>query len=99
MTSDDEFRSWRDDLAADEANALLMRTLAAAAAEEIDRPHIVVCTDPETGATSYSGPYPDGLAALAAAERDDERERSAGLPERMRYSVATLREVEGTADV
>lgn len=82
-TPGDDDRTWRDDLATEMIHDYLSRAVAAAAREEIDRPHIVVCRDPESGAVSYSGPYPDGLSALLAAEREAEIEA-------LEYGVATL---------
>jgi hypothetical protein len=95
MNGEEEARGRRGDPGVDEVIAFLGRSLAAAAREEIEMPHIVLCTDPETGTTSYSGPYPNGLAALAAADRDERREVATGVEEPMRYSVAALLAVEG----
>lgn len=36
--------------------------------EAIEAPWIVVCSDSRTGFTSCSGPYPNGLAAIAVVE-------------------------------
>jgi hypothetical protein len=54
----------------------LGRRLAAAMVEaEVDlltHAHIVVCTDGSNGITTYTGPFPDALAAVeAAAELED----------------------------
>lgn len=70
MTAGDDDSTWRDDLATEMVHAFLSQAVAAAAREEIDHPHIVVCRDAESGAVSYSGPYPDGLSALVVAERE-----------------------------
>lgn len=51
-------------------NDLVLNIIASAEADEIDRPHIVVCHDAATGHTLYIGPYPRAADALAAADAD-----------------------------
>lgn len=41
---------------------------ARADAELLDGPHILVCTDTDTGTTTYTGPYCTGYDALAHLE-------------------------------
>ena len=89
MSGGDEER-WRDDLATEIMHAFLSRAVAAAAREEIDLPHIVICRDRETGAVSYSGPFPNGLTALVVTEREADSERRAGGVSTMEFSVAAL---------
>ncbi|MGE0166684.1 MAG: hypothetical protein AB7I40_06585 [Nocardioides sp.] len=48
----------------------LMATLVNEEVGSLMRPHIVVCSSRDTAMVCYSGPYPDGLSALIAAERD-----------------------------
>lgn len=51
------------DLAATFAGPLLDRCAAAEVAL-LDEPHILVCTDPATGVTTYTGPFPNAYEAL-----------------------------------
>jgi hypothetical protein len=51
-------------------NDLVLSIIATAEADEIDRPHIVVCHDAATGHTLYIGPYPRAADALVAADAD-----------------------------
>ncbi|MGO4257208.1 hypothetical protein [Marmoricola sp. RAF53] len=46
----------------------LCRALTADAADDLGRPHIVLCRDDETGTVVYSGPFPDGITALTYAD-------------------------------
>lgn len=62
--------SWHDDTVVEVVHAFLVQVMSEAGREEIDLPHIVICRDSETGAVTYSGPFPNGLQALAAAERE-----------------------------
>ncbi|MFD1247357.1 hypothetical protein ACFQ3F_06115 [Nocardioides ginsengisoli] len=52
--------------------------MAAAGADELSLPHIVITRDVPTGVLTYSGPYPSALEAMAAA--DAERCRSTQDP-------------------
>jgi hypothetical protein len=80
----------RDEVPLEALVAFLRGVIGAAAVEEIDLPHIVICHDAETGATSYAGPYPDGLAALAAAELESCKDATSGMGRPMEFSVAAL---------
>lgn len=51
-----------------EVAARLIEHLVRSGVDELDQPHVVVCTDPATGSSSYLGPYPDALSAAVAAE-------------------------------
>lgn len=68
---------------------LLTEAVVADSVESIDRPHIVICHDLRTDATSYIGPFADGIAAMAEALREH-----AALDEdgggSLRYAVAPL---------
>ena len=75
---------------------LVLDSLVSESMREVESPHVVVCTDTESGTESYQGPYRDGLTALVAAEAeaDDLGTAVSGL----RFSVAPLlspREDEG----
>ena len=48
----------------------LMSSLVNEEVEQLTRPHIVICTSRDSQMVAYTGPYPDGLTALLAAERD-----------------------------
>ncbi len=74
----------------------LVRAVGSAAVAEIDLPHIVVCRDEETGALSYSGPFPDALAALVFAERESVLDRELNDGEPMRFTPAALYPPEPT---
>ncbi len=90
MFSGEEDRTWRDDMALEAVHDFVARTVGAAAREEIDRSHILICRDSETGVVSYSGPFPNGLAALVAAEREREVDDATNDGAPMIYSVAAL---------
>jgi hypothetical protein len=51
------------DLAATFAGPLMHR-LAELEVAVLDEPHILVCTDPATGVTTYTGPYPNAYEAM-----------------------------------
>lgn len=86
----DEDRTWHDDASVDAVYAFLSDAVSAAAREEIELPHIVVCRDIETGLTSYSGPFRSGLAALVAAERERVIDDATNDGAPMAFSVAAL---------
>ena len=92
MVQDDsrEHSSWRDDIRLDAVHEFLTQAISAAGLEEIDREHIVVCRDTETGAVSYSGPFADGISALTFAENESalDRDLNDGVP--LSFSVAAL---------
>jgi len=70
-----------DEPVRDHARDLLARLAGGLAAEEaaaMDRPHVVICRDPETGTASCQGPFVYGFAALVAAHRQAEIERACG---------------------
>lgn len=69
---------------------LLINALTSDAVEEMDHPHVVVCTDRISQTVSYSGPYEDGLAALVAAERDHQTEKTADPSNSLSFSVVPL---------
>jgi hypothetical protein len=87
---DDEYSSWQDALRIDRANEFLLDAVGAVEVAELDLPHIVVCRDDETGTISYSGPFPDGLTALAFAERESELDGNLNDGDGLRFSVAAL---------
>jgi hypothetical protein len=78
MATDDSFRDFLD------------RVVSAAEAEELDLPHIVVCSDKRTGSVSYSGPFRDGVAALVFAERESAVDRALNDGDPLTFSVAAL---------
>ena len=59
---------------------LLCQAIAREESAELTLPHIVLCADPGSGVTTYCGPYPDALTALASIRPDGD----------FRYSVAAL---------
>jgi hypothetical protein len=63
---------------------LLIDSVVAESVREIDLPHVVVVHDPVTGTSSMQGPFPNGLAALVAADAEDPS---------MQVSVAPLLDV------
>lgn len=67
---------------------LLIENLVREGMQDLDAPHLVVCTDLEDGTVSFQGPYPDALTALLAAEAEcgDLGPELLGL----RFSVAPL---------
>jgi hypothetical protein len=87
---DGEGSAWRGNYDGELAYEILARAILAASAAEIDMPHVVVCLDEETGAASYSGPFPDALDALAYAERESALDRALNDGAPMRFSVAAL---------
>jgi hypothetical protein len=58
--------------------------------DEIDLPHIVLSRTVATGEVSYSGPYPDGLSALSAAEVEHAVEVDGGGDGQITFHVAAL---------
>lgn len=90
MDVGDSDRTWRDEMATEVLYAFLSKAVSAAAREEIDLPHVLICRDVETGAVSYSGPFPTGLAALAAAEREQQVDDATNDGPPMSFSVAAL---------
>lgn len=86
----DEDSTWRDDLIVEVVNAFVSDAVGAAAREEIELPHIVVCRDVDTGAVSYSGPFPSGLEALLFADRESALDRAFNAQNPMEFSVAAL---------
>jgi hypothetical protein len=57
---------------------------------EIDLPHIVLSRQAATGDISCSGPYPDGISALRAAELEHTIEVDAGGQGEITFHVAAL---------
>lgn len=55
---------------------------------EADYPHIVICRDVESGHVWFQGPYPDGMAAVLAVER--EVRANGGPTSDLSYAVAPL---------
>lgn len=87
---EDDTSSWRDDLRVEVVHEFLVGVVGAAAAAEVEMPHIVVCQDSETGARSYSGPFPDGIAALVFAEAESAVDRALNDGAPLQFSVAAL---------
>jgi hypothetical protein len=87
---DDDTRSWQDDLRVEAVQELLARVVSAAERDELDLPHLVVCRDEQTGVTSYTGPFRDGLAALVFAERESLVDRGLDDGDPLLFSVAAL---------
>lgn len=81
--------SWREDLFGEVVRGFVSDAVGAAAREEIELPHLVICRDTETGITSYAGPFDDGLSALVHADRECASERAAGN-HTMTFRVAAL---------
>lgn len=75
---------------ADVLGQRLVDMLVRGAVTDMDLPHVLVCTDHATGAVSCSGPYPNGLAALCAAEADHVLERREDSGSSMVFSVMPL---------
>jgi hypothetical protein len=88
-TSDDD-GTWQDDMLLEAVQALVSKAVGEAAREEIELPHIVVCRDLETGAVSYSGPFPNGLSALVFAEQESVLDQSTNPVNPMQFGVAAL---------
>lgn len=90
MNDTDDESSWRDDMIAEVVRDFVSRAVGAAAREEIELPHIVVCRDTETGAVSYAGPFHSGIDALVFADHESrvDVEVNDGAP--MEFSVAAL---------
>lgn len=95
MQRDDDDATWKDDLLVEVVRAFVVRAVSGAAVAEVDLPHIVVCRDPETRTTSYSGPFPTAVDALVAAEREGAEDRRVGAGPPMEFSVAALFPVGG----
>lgn len=57
---------------------------------EIDMPHVVIAVVPGCSAASYSGPYPNALAALTVAESEHRADLAAGGTGEVRFRVAAL---------
>lgn len=73
----------------DELVEKLIGLLVDAEGDTADHPHILICCG-ESGVTSYLGPFPTAMAAMAAA---DEQERSWGcIEEDVNFTVAPLLE-------
>lgn len=94
MQAGEEDRAWYDQVRGDRSVeavfAFLSQAMCTSAREEIELPHIVLCRDVETGCTSYSGPFPNGLAALVAAERERVVDDATNDGSPMSFSVAAL---------
>jgi hypothetical protein len=90
MSQDGSERSWAEDLRFEVVHDFLARIVGSAESVELDLPHIVVCRDDETGAVSYSGPFPDGVAALVFAERESAVDRELNDGEPLSFGVAAL---------
>lgn len=88
MDPDDE-STWREEMFGEVVHGFVSDAVGAAAREEIDLPHVVICRDTESGTTSYAGPFDSGLSALHFAERESATERAAGN-RTMTFRVAAL---------
>jgi len=75
---------------ADVLGQRLVDMLVCGAVRDMDLPHVLVCTDHTTSSVSLSGPYPDGLAALCAAEADHVLERRQDPDSSTEFSVIAL---------
>lgn len=85
--------TWRDEMV-EVLRAFVRDALSLEARNEIELPHIVICRDPETGAASYTGPFPEAVAALVFAEQESERDRDFNPDGAMVFEVAALFPVE-----
>ncbi|MBO9522854.1 MAG: hypothetical protein J7518_15075 [Nocardioidaceae bacterium] len=94
MHRDDD--GWREALYGEVVRGFVSDAVGAAAREEMDLPHLVICRDTETGIRSHAGPFPDGLSALVFAEREHASERAAGN-HTMSFEVAALFPVDPPA--
>lgn len=94
MSNGNDDGTWRDEMMIQALHAVVHDAVSAAARAEIDLPHIVICRDPETSVVSYTGPFRDGMAALAFAERESERDRAFSPDGPMEFTVAALCPIE-----
>lgn len=60
------------------------------AVDAIESPWIVVCTDLHSGVSTCTGPYPDGLSALRAADWERREQEKLDPPDAFDFSVARL---------
>lgn len=97
MSDDSEEEGWErilhgalDEGGADVLGERLVDMLVCGAVREMELPHVLVCTDHATSSVSLSGPYPNGLAALCAAEADHVLERRQDPDSSMVFSVVAL---------
>ena len=77
---------WPDD---NEVNARLFGAIMALEMEALDAPHIVVCRTLRSSQVTFSGPYPSGVEALAAAERSARAQEATGTCD-LEFDVAPL---------
>lgn len=84
------FRGALGDGDADVLGRRLLDMLVRDSVRDMDLPHVLVCTDHTTSSVSLSGPYPNGLAALCAAEADHVSERRQDPDSCMVFSVIAL---------
>lgn len=82
--------SWPDGFSGELVREFLAKAVGAAALAELDLPHIVICRDSETGAVSYSGPFPDAVSALVFADRESALDQELNDGVLMRFSAAAL---------
>jgi len=75
---------------ADVLGRRLVDMMVCDAVRDMDLPHVLVCTDHTTSSVSLSGPYPNGLAALCAAEADHVLEHRQEPDSSMVFSVIAL---------
>jgi hypothetical protein len=57
---------------------------------ELDMPHVVVTVVEGCPTATFSGPYPNGLTALTAAEAEHQADRAAGGTGDVTFCVAAL---------
>lgn len=69
---------------------LVTNALVADSVDSLSQPHVLICHDPETGFTAYSGPFDDGMAALVAAQQTLDEELEPEQACRMHLQVAPL---------
>lgn len=70
---------------------LLRESIVSQAMSDLDRPHIVLISDPDLDLTFVLGPFPDALSAMVGADaqrREDLRELGDG--DRRSYRVLVL---------
>lgn len=80
-----------------DARDLVAELKAQTTSFDMDQPHSLIETDPETGCTNVFGPLPDAYAAMALAEeRRAQHAKDTGPPE-MVYRVGMHFSADGTA--
>lgn len=70
--------------------ARLQQMMVDDAVEAIESPWIVVCTDLHSEFSTFTGPYPDGLSALRAADWERRQQAKLDPPDAFDFSVTRL---------